>query len=74
MTDSNLKPGDLGYENVDAPLEPVNDPEIINKIAELNSKLDHLVDTMNIIVKKLNDPDPEYVVDVKGDITLRPRG
>ena len=64
----------VGYENVDAPLEPVNDPEIINKIAELNSKLDHLVDTMNIIVKKLNDPDPEYVVDVKGDITLRPRG
>ena len=73
MTDSNLKPGDLGYENFDAPLEHVNDPEVINKIAELNSKIDHVVDTLNQVLLKLNAPDPEYVVDVKGDITLRPK-
>ena len=34
MTDSNgLKPGDIGYESIDSPLIPVEDPEIINKIA-----------------------------------------
>ena len=74
MTDSNLKPGDVGYESLDSPVIPVEDPEIINKIAELNSKLDRVVDQMNQILVKLNAPDPEYVVDVKGDITLRPKG
>ena len=73
MTDSNLKPGDVGYESVDSPLIPVEDPEIINKLAALDSKLDRVVDQMNQILVKLNAPDPEYVVDVKGDITLRPR-
>ena len=74
MTDSNLKPGDVGYESLDSPLIPVEDPEIINKLAALDSKLDRVVDQMNQILVKLNAPDPEYVVDVKGDITLRPKG
>ncbi len=64
----------LDTENLNAPLEPVNDPELVNKLASIENKIDHLNDTMNLIIKNLNNPEaPEYVIDVKGDITLRPK-
>ena len=81
MTDTNIQPdgtslklGDVGYESLDVSVESEakQDPEIINKIAELNSKMDHIVDTMNQLLVKIDKPTPKYVVDVTGDITLRP--
>tara|TARA_B100000287_G_scaffold367488_1_gene363272 strand:+ start:337 stop:540 length:204 start_codon:yes stop_codon:yes gene_type:complete len=61
-------------ENLDAPLIPETDPEWINRLAAIETKIDHLNDTMNLIIKGLNNPEaPEYVIDVKGDITLRPK-
>ena len=61
-------------ENLGAPLIPETDPEWINRLASIENKIDHVNDTMNLIIKNLNNPEaPEYVIDVKGDITLRPK-
>ena len=45
----------------------------MDPIVQLNSRIDGLFDVMNQILVKLNEKSaPTYVVDVKGDITLRP--
>ena len=72
MTDSNLDRESPDYQ----PSSDINDLERgveVDPIVQLNSRIDGLFDVLNQILVKLNEKSaPTYVVDVKGDITLRP--